>query len=412
MTQRRYDLDWLRIFAFALLILYHIGMLYVEDWGFHFKSAYTSAFLQNLMLLVNPWRMPLLWMVSGIATAYVFGKCGWLETLKSRTVRLLLPLAFGIWVIVPPQLWVEMSANGDFAGSYGTFYGQFFDLDNPVFDGYTAGIWPHVDVNHLWYLRELWTFTLLLLLAMPLLNRIRDQRWVKRLWMPAGSVSVLFGLPLILAVLDLAFFPRVGGDGHREAVGLAYFLIGYLMTFQRSVWDALARWRRWALGGALVTYTLFLAGYHLIWLPSGGDLSDAQGITLTILTHSNRWLWLAALFGYGFTYLNRPHPWLPYLTAGVYPFYLVHQTFVIVLAFALSGLTLGPALEPLLVAAGTFAGCALTYELARRVMPLRPLFGLKLWPDEASASKSPMLRYATIGAASLIVIPIGLEILL
>jgi hypothetical protein len=36
---RRIDLDWVRISAFGLLILYHVGMLYVS-WPFHIKSEH------------------------------------------------------------------------------------------------------------------------------------------------------------------------------------------------------------------------------------------------------------------------------------------------------------------------------------------------------------------------------------
>ena len=57
---RRHDIDALRIFAFALLILYHAGMLYVApvgDWGFHLKSTHLAEWLQYPMLFLNRWRM-------------------------------------------------------------------------------------------------------------------------------------------------------------------------------------------------------------------------------------------------------------------------------------------------------------------------------------------------------------------
>ncbi|MGK0439153.1 MAG: hypothetical protein ACJATK_002111, partial [Paracoccaceae bacterium] len=59
---RRYDIDALRVLAFSILILYHIGMLYVADWGFHIKSAYQYEWVKYPMLLVNQWRMPLLFL--------------------------------------------------------------------------------------------------------------------------------------------------------------------------------------------------------------------------------------------------------------------------------------------------------------------------------------------------------------
>src|SRR5690606_39312296 len=57
---RRHDIDALRVFAFALLILYHAGMVYVADWGFHIKSGYQAEWLQYPMIFLSRWRMPLL----------------------------------------------------------------------------------------------------------------------------------------------------------------------------------------------------------------------------------------------------------------------------------------------------------------------------------------------------------------
>ena len=40
--QRRHDLDWVRVCAFGLLVLYHVGMYYVT-WDWHVKSPHASA---------------------------------------------------------------------------------------------------------------------------------------------------------------------------------------------------------------------------------------------------------------------------------------------------------------------------------------------------------------------------------
>lgn len=70
-SNRRVYLDYLRVIAFALLILYHTGMYYVADWGWHIKSDHQSYFLQNLMILTNTWRMSLLFFISAITLALV-----------------------------------------------------------------------------------------------------------------------------------------------------------------------------------------------------------------------------------------------------------------------------------------------------------------------------------------------------
>ena len=67
--QRRHDLDWVRVSAFALLVLYHVGMYYVT-WDWHVKSPAASDTLEPFMLLSSPWRLALLFLVSGAATAF------------------------------------------------------------------------------------------------------------------------------------------------------------------------------------------------------------------------------------------------------------------------------------------------------------------------------------------------------
>ncbi|WP_115555900.1 acyltransferase family protein [Xanthomonas campestris] len=99
--QRRHDLDWLRVIAFGLLLLYHVGMYYVT-WDWHVKSPTTQLMLEPVMLLSSPWRMSLLLLISGVATAFML-RSRPEGLLYRRSRQLLLPLLFGMAVIVPPQ---------------------------------------------------------------------------------------------------------------------------------------------------------------------------------------------------------------------------------------------------------------------------------------------------------------------
>ena len=65
--ERHYGMDWLRIGAFALLILYHVGMVFVP-WGFHVKTAHPMEWVAIPMLATNAWRLMLLFVVSGYAS--------------------------------------------------------------------------------------------------------------------------------------------------------------------------------------------------------------------------------------------------------------------------------------------------------------------------------------------------------
>ena len=84
------------------------------------------------------------------------------------TWRLLLPLAFGILVVVPIQPYVQGVANGVVTPGFLAFLGEYFSgrsWPQGAFDGWQHGYtW-----NHLWYLAYLWIYTLALaVLARPL----------------------------------------------------------------------------------------------------------------------------------------------------------------------------------------------------------------------------------------------------
>src|SRR5690606_15506569 len=147
-TNRRHDIDALRVLAFALLIIYHVGMFYVADWGWHIKSAHLSEWLQYPMLLVNRWRMPLLFLISGLAVNFLLRGMGAGELARSRVKRLLLPLAFGMAVIVPPQAYLQAVSNGAFDGNYLEFLRAYFTFQpwaQGAFDGSHIGItWNHL----------------------------------------------------------------------------------------------------------------------------------------------------------------------------------------------------------------------------------------------------------------------------
>ena len=105
------------------------------------------------------------------------------------------------------------------------------------------------------------------------------------------------------------------------------------------------------------------------------------------------WLAVATILGHGHRYLNRPWPWLRWANESVYPWYVLHQTLIIVGVTLLAPLALGPVVEPALLIALTLLGCwLLTDGLIRRTNLLRPLFGLKLRRRAATSSASPAVQ--------------------
>ncbi len=74
------------------------------------------------MMLTSPWRLSLLFLVSGVATAYLLARQGAGHFMGQRSTRLLIPLAFGMLVIVPPQSYLEVVEKLRYAGSFAEFY--------------------------------------------------------------------------------------------------------------------------------------------------------------------------------------------------------------------------------------------------------------------------------------------------
>ncbi|TQV88206.1 acyltransferase family protein [Aliikangiella coralliicola] len=399
MPSRRYDLDWLRVAVFGLLIFYHVGMMYVANWGYHIKSQYLSAELENLMLLVNPWRMPVLWLISGIAIRFVLGKVAFSTFLMRRSVRLLLPLLFGVLVVVPPQLYYEMTFNGDLSVSYWEFYRAFFDLNHPMFKAYQPGIWPHIDVNHLWYLRELWCFTLYLIPLLPLLNSKPVNQLVDWIVKQNGILAVFIAVVPILLVSVLM-------KDTREPLGFMFMIYGYLIAWKTELWERLRANCKMLMVSAAICYVVLAVFYNLVWIKTGENTEPWLLLSGQFVHSLDRLIWVLALLGLAYRFLNRNSARLSYFNEAVYPYYILHQTIIIVVGFELSQFKLGPIIESGLLLIVTFAGCALSFELIRRIEVLRPLFGLKL-----KRNYQRNWQLAGSFAMLLCLVPFGLEIL-
>ncbi|MEN4903000.1 acyltransferase family protein [Luteimonas sp. TWI1437] len=383
---RRHDIDALRVIAFGLLILYHVGMVYVVDWGFHIKSPTLLAWVEWPMVAINRWRMSLLFLISGLALGLVLARRAPGALAARRSWRLLLPLAFGIVAIVPVQAYCEARMLGTIDPGYGAFllrYLQFRPWPVGTFTGAEYGFtW-----NHLWYLPYLWAYTLLTLAALPLLRRLDGARL--RDWLTTRGRWLLWLLPpawyvFALLVLDPRFpsTHALVDDWFNHARYFVVFAFGVLIAGSAPVWDALRARRRTLLAFALATGSLYLALRALgRWEPDVAALSlmPAEGWRMLVRVVQTVYWWttLLALLAWGVHALNRPWPGLAYASEAVYPWYILHQSLIVLAAYWLIPLGLGPVWEPLGVLAITVAGCVLIHELLiRRVRWLRPLFGL------------------------------------
>lgn len=123
---RRYDIDWIRVLAFDILILYHVGLFFVP-WHYHINNNKTVEWMSYPMYFIHQWRIPILFVISGMGTRFALSKSSGAGYIKERIIKLFIPLIAGILVVVSPQVYIERLTQGKITGSFFKFFPSFFD---------------------------------------------------------------------------------------------------------------------------------------------------------------------------------------------------------------------------------------------------------------------------------------------
>lgn len=380
---RLHEIDWLRALAFILLIFYHIGMFYVADWQWHVKSNYQSSTLQYLMLMINPWRMPLIFFVSGFSLALVAEKLRPGQLLKTRFIRLFIPLVFASNIIIIPQPYFEAVQHYGYSDGFWVFAIEYLNPATELLPEMHHGSLGLYTWNHLWYLIYLLFYTLAFLLLKPLLNRLIKVLENNRV----APILYLLVFALVITFIELLLEPlyptthALIDDWYNHARYFLLLLSGYFVAKLPTLYHSIVtHLRYWLLAIAPMTMiSLALHKTNIFIISTAIERFIATyGLVLSALCCLFA---SVALCGH---YLKHSNPTLRYLNEAVLPWYILHQTVTIVLAVFLSSFHLGGVFESLALIITTFLVCASLYELIRRFKLTRFLFGMKLHPKQAS----------------------------
>ncbi|MFD2563196.1 acyltransferase family protein [Aquimarina rubra] len=366
---RRYDLDWLRVIVFGLLIFYHVGMFFVP-WGWHIKNNITYDWIRWPMLFLNQWRLPILFVISGMGTFYALSYRNIRQFNWERIKRLLIPLLFGMLLIVPPQIYFERLANNQFSGSYV----EYFTTEAFI------GVYPEGNISwhHLWFLPYLLVFSIIL---SPLFIKIKRNapgftNWMRRqIQKPYGLY--LFIIPLYLFEVAIEPFFDIThdliNDWFNFINSLAFFLFGFiLISSGEAFWKSLNRIKSKALLIGIIAFSIQL----FIWIQ--GKDSLLIHCTEALVKVANLWSWILVILGYGAKFLNTKSNLLAYCNRAVYPFYILHQTITITIGYYIMNLEWGFLPKFMILVIGTFGGSWIIYHcIILKIPVLHPLFGLK-----------------------------------
>ena len=363
---RRAVLDWIRVSAFGLLIFYHVALVYSPyDW--HIRSTHTFGWMPEALLLTQPWRLTLLFLVSGAALGFVASGRTAVTVLGARVARLGPPLLFGVVFLVPVQAWIEARDKGSWSGGLIPWMAHEFT---------PQGLAGGLPLNHLWFVAYIAAYTLAAapLLAWPALRRSLADGLERTL--SGWRLLVLPALYLIVARCWLYYYLGVTNDlthdWYNHAQSFAAFLFGFLLARREPVWRELERLRWTGLGIAAVALPLaMIQAAH----PGGGAFHEIPRNSVFAL---DQWAVMVAVLGFARRWLrNRQNRLLRYLNDAVFPCYLAHQTVLVVAVWLIRPVNLPAPLEWASLVALTFGVSLGIYEIVRRIPLARPLWGLK-----------------------------------
>ncbi|MEP1032670.1 acyltransferase [Ekhidna sp.] len=362
--ERRHDIDWLRVLAIGLLLIYHVAIAF-QPWGVFIGFIQSNEPIEAIwipMSILNIWRIPLLFFVSGMGVWFAIQRRDWIQLLAERSRRILLPYIFGILAIVPLHIFLWQ-------------------------DYYTQEIKYVPNPAHLWFLGNIFVYVILLSPVFFYLKRNRQGpigHFVKRLLANQWSLLLLM-IPFILEGIISApqEYEMYAMTWHGFALGLVAFCTGFCCVFAGSVFWNNVKKQRWMLfTHAVIFYLIRLLFFELR--------------TPDYLMAVESCLWIFTVFGFGYRHLNQPSKALEYLSQAAYPVYIIHMIFIYIGCYVLFPMNVSSFGTFIIVNIFTFVGSMMMYELLiRRVRFLRPLFGLQIhkkrndrFGDTKSSSKA------------------------
>ncbi len=345
-SNRRHDIDWLRVIAIGLLLIYHVAIGF-QSWGVMIGFITTPKLWPGLwppMALLNVWRIPLLFFVSGMGVYFAMRQRTLVQLLAERSKRILLPFVFGMFAVVPLHqlLWRHH---------------------------YGMSLVYSYDPGHLWFLANIFIYVVVLCPLFYFFKQNSGHRVVQ-------FIQNTFAQPVGLLVVAAAFvaeamivkpmpFELYAMTWHGFFMGLLAFFFGYCFVWSGpAFWVLIVRWR-WAL--LILGACLFLARIQY-W---------GMGTPLYLLAMESL-MWIVAVLAFGNKYLQKPRKALAYLSQAAYPVYMLHMVFLYLGSVLIFPLPVPAPVQFLLVLAFTAGGCFLSFEIIRRLKWVRPLFGLKM----------------------------------
>jgi glucans biosynthesis protein C len=389
---RRGELDLLRALVVVGLVFFHTAVIFGPG-DFVVKAGGENRVATVLLGFGATWGMPLLFVISGMGIRYAMRSRDAGTFVRERLRRLGAPLLVGLLTLVPLQVYLGMRRSGQ-ASSFADFYARFLHvrprLDFPfVLTAAPGGLF---ETGHLWFLVCLLAFSVVLAPVFAFLRQPAGTRLVGRLARPLERRGAIFLLALPLAAIEIPLGADLGHSGWNNASYALLLVYGYLAAADERIGAALAR--HWRAALALAVLLFLAAGPVVAVAASHGDPftgTDLPSLAFRLLKSIDGWLWVVAFLGLGRSRGARRRS-APagrgrtgaaarlgaYANEAVLPFYVLHETVIVVIAYFILSWPVGGAAQYCLIAVASLAATLLLYDLGiRRTSLTRRLFGMK-----------------------------------
>lgn len=376
----RQDIYWLRAVGLLGVFGAHCSRMLalLQDPTAGMAASDGSA----LVAVFELWAMPMLFLASGAAMAIAVREQSPGRFMLLRARRLLLPMALGLLVLVPPQVYLERRLASQPGPSLLAVYRDL--LNGAPLPPHGAGL----SGSHLWYLLVFFAFSLLLVLLLPLARtRVARRAREKAVQMCTKPAMLLvLALPFTFkGVLDaLVAPPGMGVWSLLEY--LVVFLYGHLLVSDRRVGLAVHEIGPYAMMLAALGTPTALYVYSQAAVAAGSCCVVGMAVVGFV-----RWCWVLSFLYIGRVPLRLAGPALRWAGRASMPFYVLHQAVIVAVGYGIAGWRLPAGVSySLLVTLALAATLALCEFVVGRVALLKRLFGFSdAELDDAPSSAMP-----------------------
>lgn len=374
-SERRADIDYLRVGALLLLIIYHTLLVYSDEW-WRVESTHQGAWADYLVNALTPWRMALVFVIGGMAARFMIERTRPGAFVMERATKLLTAFVFAVIVLIPIQRFVRLDNDHAPAMNYLAF---LWTRGRHAVDDH--GVWLP-DFANAWFLPYLFVYSALAAAIWKFAPRLiaGAQRAIDAapIWLLGAACMGWYAFVEAAVIpqhpVSGLLIPDVGAHMRFLPVFAFGFLIGKSDAFT-------AKTLKSKVGFWLLTLALLLAAIVMQFNLEGRGLNAAARMEWNVLHGLYGGAMLFSVLGFGFWALTKPTPTLTWASDAILPVYLMHQTVLVVVADAIVDDRLPLAVEfPILIVTTLLAPIAIYMAFVRHTSWLRVLFGLRPHP--------------------------------